>query len=677
MSPLRRLFGYVGRYRRAFGLGLMCTIATQALALASPKVLQHAIDDLTAGVTQAKLFVYGSLILGIGLTSALFRFLMRRLLIGASRDIEYDMRNEFFAHLQTLPAAYFQAHRTGDLMSRATNDLNAVRMMMGPSIMYSTNTILTFVVALLLMISIDARLTLFALIPLPFVSVTVKLFGGAIHRRFEQIQAQLSDLSAVAQESLAGVRVVRAYRQEQTELDRFRRSNEEYMRRNRRLIVLQGLFFPSMSLFLGFGTMVVLWLGSGEVIRGRITVGEFVAFNVYLAMLSWPMIAFGWVTNMFQRGTASWKRMLEVLDTQPTIVDAPKAHVPGGNVEVAVGRLEGAIEFRDLTFGYGERPVLEHVSATIPAGQTVALVGPTGSGKSTLIALVARLYDPPPRTVFIDGVDVREMPLAVLRRAVGFVPQEPFLFSDTLADNIAFGFDARDVVRLKPSRSGDGDDRGTIASAERQDLRSAKASAERQDPRSAKASAEREDPRSAKASAEREDRRSAKALAERQQQIVAAAAIARVDKDVADFPKGYETMVGERGITLSGGQKQRTAIARAVAIDPRILILDDALSAVDTYTEDEILSRLVDVMRARTSVIVSHRISTVRRADTILVLDQGRIVERGTHDELMAIDGRYRQLYEKQYRLERERFNPGEDGPGLVDAARARRSRSA
>ena len=594
--PFRRLFDYVRRYRRAFTLGLACTILTQAVTLVSPKVLQYAIDDLTRGVTRAKLIEYGAALLAIGLFGGVFRFLMRRILIGASRDIEYDMRNDFFAHLQKLPPAYFQAHRTGDLMSRATNDLNAVRMMIGPSIMYSANTILTFVVALAMMIAIDPRLTLFSLVPMPFVSLSVKYFGSAIHKRFEEIQAQLSDVSAVAQEALAGVRVVRAYRQEQAEVDRFRRSNNEYLRRNRGLIVLQGFFFPSMSFLLGLGALFVIWLGSRDVIRGRITVGEFVAFNAYLTMLAWPMIAFGWVTNMLQRGMASWKRMLEVLDTRPDIVD-PQSRGPHGGtrrgVESAIRNIQGSIEFRDLTFSYGERPVLRSVSARIAAGETVALVGPTGSGKSTLMALLARLYDPPPGTVFIDGTDVRDLPLEVLRGAIGFVPQEPFLFSDTIGDNVAFGLDG--ISRAS----------GVGMTGE-------------------------------------------PGQADRGAAIEVASAVARLDKDVADLPKGYDTIVGERGITLSGGQKQRAAIARAVIVDPRILILDDALSAVDTYTEEEILSRLQAVMRERTSLIVSHRISTVRRADRILVIDEGTLIERGPHDELVARGGFYAELYRKQ-----------------------------
>jgi ATP-binding cassette subfamily B multidrug efflux pump len=573
MSPSRRLLAYVGRYRVAFILGFLCIVATTAITLAGPWVLRYAIDDLTrTGITAAKLRLYGGAIIALAAVGGVFRFFQRRIIIGASRDIEFDLRNDFFARLQLFEPAYFHRNRTGDLMSRATNDLNAVRMMIGPAVMYLSNTVLTFIAVITVMLSLNRRLTLLSLIPLPILSVAVYYFGAVIHRRFDKIQEQLSNISAVTQEALAGVRVVRAYGQEAFETERFRDANEEYVRRNRKLIRVQGAFFPIMGLLMGVGALLVLWLGSQEVIEGRMTVGELVAFNSYLMMLAWPMIAFGWVTNLLQRGTASWKRMLEVLSAEPGITDAgPSSHVASRE------QIRGDVEFRDLTFAYGSASVLRHVSATLHAGTTTAIVGATGSGKSTLLNLLPRLNDPPPGTVFVDGIDVRDLPLAVLRGAIGFVPQEPFLFSATIGENIAFG-----IAGAPPER------------------------------------------------------------------IEHAAHVSRLDKDLADFPKGYDTVVGERGITLSGGQKQRTAIARAVMTDPKILVLDDALSAVDTYTEEEILSRLAGVMRSRTTIIVSHRVSTVRTADQILVLDDGAIVERGTHDQLVAHNGLYAELYRKQ-----------------------------
>ncbi len=572
MSPARRLRAYLLRYRRAFAAGCACVVGTAVIGLASPWVLKLAIDDLTRGVTADKIRLYAGAVLVLAAAGGTLRFLMRRIIIGVSRRVEYDLRNDFFAHLQRLDLGYFQRNRTGDLMSRATNDLSAVRMMIGPAIMYSATTAITFVVGIALMLSIDARLTLISLVPLPLISLSVWYFGAVIHRRFERIQEQLSEISAIAQETLSGVRVVRAYGQEASETARFRLANAEYVRRNMGLIHVQALFFPVMGLLMGIGALLVLWLGSREVVAGRLTVGELVAFNSYLMMLAWPMIAFGWVTNLLQRGMASWKRMLDVLDTPPAIVDAP---VPRPLRPVDI---RGHVEFRHLTFAHGDRVVLRDITAVLPAGTTTAIVGTTGSGKSTLLNLLPRLYDPPPGTVFVDGVDVREIPLHVLRGAIGFVPQEPFLFGSSIEENVAFG-----------GRGGDW-----------------------------------------------------------RQPVEAAAAIARLDKDVDAFPKGYDTVVGERGITLSGGQKQRTALARAIVIDPKILILDDALSAVDTYTEEEILGRLRNVMRQRTCLIVSHRVSTVRHADLILVLSDGRIVERGTHDELVAAHGVYAGLHRKQ-----------------------------
>jgi len=571
MTPQRRLIKYLARYRRAFISGFACVVLATAISTGGPWVLKYAVDDLSQGLTFDKVRWYGALLLLLAAVGGVFRFLMRRIIVGVSRDFEYDLRNDFFAALQRLHLSYFQHHRTGDLMSRATNDLSAVRMMMGPAVMYTASTVLTFVVGIVLMISIDPWLTLVALVPLPFVTVVVKYFGTAIHNRFEKIQEQLSDISALAQESLAGVRVVRAYGQEAFEIARFRAANEEYVHRNRALIRLQGFYFPSMGLLMGIGALLVLWLGSRRVVAGQMTIGELVAFNAYLTMLGWPMIAFGWVSNLLQRGTASWKRLLEVIDVQPLVSDAEANH--------AIQSIDGEVEFRNLTFAFGDAVVLRGVSFSVPKGTTTAIVGATGSGKSTLLSLLPRLHDAPPGTVFIDGMDVRRIPLHVLRGAIGFVNQEPFLFSTTLAENIAFG-----------ARAHQGD----------------------------------------------------------RDRVAAAASIARLDKDLVQFPQGYETTVGERGITLSGGQKQRVAIARALVIDPKILVLDDALSAVDTHTEEEILERLSDVMAQRTSIIVSHRVSTIRGASQIVVLHEGRVAERGTHDELIRHDGFYADLYRKQ-----------------------------
>jgi ATP-binding cassette subfamily B protein len=571
MTPQRRLIKYLARYRRAFVAGFFCVVLATAISTGGPWVLKYAIDDLSQGLTFDKVRWYGVLLFALAAVGGFFRFLTRRVIIGASRDFEYNLRNDFFSALQRLHLSYFQHHRTGDLMSRATSDLGAVRMMVGPAVMYTSSTVLTFVIAIVLMLSIDRWLTLVALVPLPLVTVVVKYFGVAIHNRFEKIQEQLSDISAIAQESLAGVRVVRAYGQEAFEIARFRSANDEFVQRNRALIRLQGFYFPSMGFLMGVGALLVLWLGSRRVVSGQMTIGELVAFNAYLTMLGWPMIAFGYVSNLLQRGMASWKRLLEVLDVEPLVSDT--------HADTTVEAIDGEVEFRNLTFGFEDARVLRGISLRVPKGTTTAIVGSTGSGKSTLLSLLPRLHEPPPGTVFIDGIDVRHIPLHVLRGAIGFVNQEPFLFSTTLAENIAFGAHGEHASR---------------------------------------------------------------------DHIAAAASIARLDKDLAQFPRGYETTVGERGITLSGGQKQRVAIARAIVIDPKILVLDDALSAVDTHTEEEILDRLSAVMAERTTIIVSHRISTIRGADQIIVLDDGRVAERGTHDELIRRDGFYADLYRKQ-----------------------------
>jgi ATP-binding cassette subfamily B protein len=575
------LRGFIVRYRGRLAVGMSCVVCTTAITLAGPWILKHAIDDLHAGVTDVKLIAYGALVIGVAVLAGASRFVTRRVLIGASRAVEYDIRHALFAHLQQLPLGYFHRTRTGDLMSRATNDLSAVRMMAGPAMMYAVTTGLTFLVAIAVMASINARLTIVALLPLPLMTVATRRFGRVIHDRFERIQAQLSDLSAVTQEALAGVRVVRAYRQEPRERERFRAANLEYIHRNRELIRLQALVYPGIGALMGVAELLVLWLGSREVIAGRMTIGELVAFSAYLAMLAWPMIAFGWVTNLVQRGLASWKRLREILDVVPAIDDgAVRAPV------LEADDLTGAITIDRLTFGYtaDAAPVLGDLSLTIRPGQVVAIVGRTGAGKSTLLSLLTRQHDPPPGTIRLDGRDIREIPLATLRGAFGVVPQEPFLFSDTIAANVAFGGPAMGL------------DEGPEV-----------------------------------------DRR-----------VRAVSAVARLDKDIEDFPDGYRTRIGERGITLSGGQKQRTAIARALFVDPRILILDDALSSVDTQTEDEILRRLDDWRQGRTTIIVSHRISTVRAADLILVLERGRVAEQGRHDELVARGGLYADLHRRQ-----------------------------
>ncbi|MCC7042887.1 MAG: ABC transporter ATP-binding protein [Acidobacteria bacterium] len=575
LAALSRLLPYIVRVRRSLVLGLACIFVATALSLSAPWVLKYAIDGLVGGEDRSRLALYALALVGLAVADGAFRYLMRTLLIGASRQIEYDLRQDFFVHLQRLPQSWFQANRTGDLMSRATNDLGAVRMMVGPALMYFASTALGFVVAVAVMWWIDPRLTVLALLPLPAVTLGTRYFGRAIHDRFERIQAQLSDMSAIVQEALSGVRVVRAYRREPTQTAVFERANEEYVRRTRGLIRLQAAFYPTLTFCFGLSGLCVLWFGGRDVMAGRLTLGEFVAFSRYLVLLSWPMIAFGWVINLVQRGLASWRRMLEVLD-------APVAD--SLTVAAMASPGPGRIEARGLTFTYPgtSAPAMSDVSFVVEPGQTLALVGPTGSGKSTIVHLLLRLREPERGMLFLDGVDVRDLPIAHVRRMMAAVTQEPFLFSDSVGGNVLFGVD---------------DEWGS---------------------------------------------ETARAM------VAEAGASAALTADVAGFTRGYDTIVGERGITLSGGQKQRVALARAVLTDRPILILDDALSAVDTATERAILERLDRVRATRTCVIVAHRISTVRDADLILVLVAGRVVERGTHDELVAAGGVYADMHQRQ-----------------------------
>ncbi|MCI0707011.1 MAG: ABC transporter ATP-binding protein/permease [Ignavibacteriae bacterium] len=583
MKSLLRLKPYLLRHKKILILGILTVVGSNLFSVVQPLLLGYAVDELKAGIETStyitdNLMMWALYIVGFSLVAGFFTYLTRQTLIVTSRHIEYDLRNDFLAHLQKLHYPYFQNTPTGDLMAHATNDIAAVRNVLGPGIMYPSDTLMTFTMVLTMMLVTDWRLTLLALVPLPLVSLVVYRISKSVHEKFNERQEQFSKLTTKAQENLSGIRVIKAYVRELFEIEDFRTISWDYLKKNLVLARVQSIMWPLMFVLVGFSILMVLYFGGVRVIDGAITIGTLTAFFGYLVMLIWPMIAFGWVANLMQQGAASMARLAKIFDTVPEIRDTEAT-------DQSITNIRGEIEFRNVTFTHknAEKPTLKNINLKIDNGMTLAVIGYTGAGKTTLINLITRLYEASEGEVLVDGAPVRNIPVAILRSHIGYVPQETFLFSDTIAENIRYGVDNHHS----------------------------------------------------------------------EEHLRDAAEIAQISKDVIEFPKQFETMIGERGITLSGGQKQRTSIARALMREPNILILDDALSSVDTHTEEEILKRLREFMRNRTSIIISHRISTVKDADLICVLDNGEIVERGTHDELVALGGIYAHLHEKQL-LEQE-----------------------
>ncbi len=577
MDSLYRLKPYFRRHRWLLIAGFGAILFSNVFEVLVPLIIREAVDGLQEEATMRQFFEYGAMVVIATALSGLFSFATRQTIIVASRKIEYELRNDFYTHLQRLSIPFYHNSTTGDLMAHTTNDINQVRNFLGPGIMYSTSTLVGFVIILGIMLSINSTLTLLALLPLPLISIVVFFIGRIVHRKTIRIQEQFSNITARAQENLSGIRVIKAFTREDYEVDQFKELSEEYYRRNMGLVRVQSLTRPLLYLLVGISIIVVLWYGGFSVIEGRMTMGDVTAMMIYLGMLIWPMIAFGWVFNIIQRAAASMGRLNRIFDIEPEIKDGP-------DTDYSITELQGHISFKNVTFSYDNEnePVLKNIDLDIPAGKSVGVIGFTGSGKTTLVSLIPRLYDVEHGKLLIDGHPIEKIPLNTLRSHIGYVPQETFLFSESIRENIAFG------------------NGGTE-----------------------------------------------KQLVER------VADIAHLSGDVEDFPKKFETIIGERGITLSGGQKQRASLARALARDPRILILDDAFSSVDTYTEEAILARLRDEMRERTTLLISHRISTVKEADEIVVLDNGSIVERGTHDELVERGGIYANLHKKQL-LEKE-----------------------